>query len=69
MRISGHRAPGFGPSTEIRDDKATQKPQVEEKIKAAKELNNLIIENEAKREIVRQIVDKNAQDYRDQRQE
>lgn len=64
MRVRRHRATSFGSSKEIRDDKASQKQQLEEKIKAAKALDNLIIENEAKREIVRQIAAKNALDYR-----
>lgn len=69
MSVRGHRAISFAPSMEIRDDKTTQKQYVEVKIKAAEEVNNIILVNAAQREIVRHITDKNAQRDRDQRQE
>ena len=69
MSVRGHRTISLGRPTEISNEKALQKQQVEDKIKAAKEINNVILVNAAQREIVRYIIDKNAQRDRDQYQE
>jgi hypothetical protein len=69
MSVRGHRAISFAPSKEIRDDETTQKQYVETKIKAAEEINDVILVNAAQREIVRYITDKNAQRDRGQPQE
>jgi len=60
--MKGQRYNGsqFALVKEIRDVNA-QKQQVEEKLRAAEELSNLILENAARREIVGYIIDKKAQ--------
>jgi hypothetical protein len=68
MKVQRYNGSEFMFVKEVRDVNV-QKQQLEEKIRAADELSNLMLENAARREIVDYIIEKNANFYQCQYQD